>query len=80
MKIQLFKPLKNSDGDPVGVVDIVRVIARKKGWSLSWHARSKSCKVGVYRNATGNDGLQACLNLPLFGDFSLWRFSSWKSC
>lgn len=44
-----------------------------KWWSLDWHPHTKGCKYGWYHNKTLSGGLWMNLNLPLFGDFSLWK-------
>lgn len=49
------------------------IIAARKGWSIQWHKHTKACRYGLYTNLRTHGGLVAALNLPLLGDFSLWR-------
>ena len=48
------------------------IIGRKK-WALQWHKHTPVCRYGLYTNLRVHGGLVAALNLPLLGDFSLWR-------
>lgn len=49
------------------------IIAARKGWALQWHKHTKACRYGLYTNLRTHGGLVVALNLPLLGDFSLWR-------
>lgn len=49
------------------------LIATRK-WSLSWHPHTKACRYGWYHNKTLlGGGLWMALNLPILGDFALWK-------
>ena len=49
------------------------IIATRK-WSLSWHPHTKECRYGWYHNKTLlGGGLWMALNLPILGDFALWK-------
>ena len=49
------------------------IIAARKGWALQWRKHTKACRYGLYTNLRTHGGLVVALNLPLLGDFSLWR-------
>lgn len=46
-----------------------------KSWSISWHPHVRVCRYGWYRNGNPklSGGLWMNLNLPILGDFSLWK-------
>ena len=50
-----------------------RVLVATSKWSLEWHPHVRVCRYGWYSNWRVAGGLQAQLNLPLLGDFGLWR-------
>lgn len=50
-------------------------LASTKRWSLDWHPHTKECRYGWYHNSSGNGGLWMQLNIPLLGDFGLWRYN-----
>jgi hypothetical protein len=78
MKISFFKRMRGPDGEPVKMFDLIRIANKVRGWSLSWHPRNPSCKVGFYNNRS-RCGLVGCLNLPVIGDFSLWCSNGWRA-
>lgn len=54
---------------------LVGWVGLENSWSLHWHPHAKSCRYGLYLNLRAPCGLVACLNLPLLGDWSVWRGS-----
>lgn len=73
MKIKLIQRPKNNHGEPSSLLDLIRLKLRRSWWALSWGKREPKCKVGVYTNWRANCGLKACMNIPVIGDFSLWK-------
>ena len=69
-QIKFFRRRNGPDGVPckTGIV-----IVCWRGWSLDWKPRCKYTRLGLYTNLRVRGGLVAALNLPVFGDISLWR-------
>lgn len=76
MSIAIFQPALHSSGNRVPGVWNLITLKRKNGtgyWCLSWSRHVKACRYGLYTNFSKNSGLKACVNLPLLGDFAIWK-------
>lgn len=63
------------DGETIAEIwDLISLETRMRHWKLSWHRHAQGCRYGLYTNLKVRYGLFACLNIPMLGDFSIWRF------
>ena len=72
-RLTLFKHPDGPDGKVLSTWNVVGWVGRKSSWTLSWHKHVKSCRYGLYTNLRCRGGLVACLNLPILGDWAVWR-------
>lgn len=71
--LRFLRRARTFEGKKTGMWNLIGWRWGRYSYSISWHPRCKSTRIGWYRGIKGNGGLRRAINLPILGDFSAWR-------